>query len=154
MQEKLVIVPKKTTGGHKAGMIAFFVLTCLCLVLSMFVSPVMFLVPTIIFGVIWYLFAFRSEVRFAKIRNKAKRKKIAYLSMDDVLTIAPKGDRSIYKYENDRSVTVKNIASGNAGAKLYEAVCKGENGITRYEFEPDEDMLNAIMVKYPRSVIK
>ena len=27
MQEKLVIVPKKTTGGHKAGMIAFFVLT-------------------------------------------------------------------------------------------------------------------------------
>ena len=151
MQEKLVIVPKKTTGGHKAGMIAFFVLTCLCLVLSMFV--------------IWYLFAFRSEVeyeytyydgdlRFAKIRNKAKRKKIAYLSMDDVLTIAPKGDRSIYKYENDRSVTVKNIASGNAGAKLYEAVCKGENGITRYEFEPDEDMLNAIMVKYPRSVIK
>ena len=90
MQEKLVIVPKKTTGGHKAGMIAFFVLTCLCLVLSMFVSPVIFLVPTIIFGVIWYLFAFRSEVeyeytyydgdlRFAKIRNKAKRKKIAYL---------------------------------------------------------------------------
>lgn len=120
MQEKLVIVPKKTTGGHKAGMIAFFVLTCLCLVLSMFVSPVMFLVPTIIFGVIWYLFAFRSEVeyeytyydgdlRFAKIRNKAKRKKIAYLSMDDVLTIAPKGDRSIYKYENDRSVTVKTL---------------------------------------------
>ena len=51
MQEKLVIVPKKTTGGHKAGMIAFFVLTCLCLVLSMFVSPVMFMVPTIIFGV-------------------------------------------------------------------------------------------------------
>ena len=156
---------QKTTGGHKAGMIAFFVLTCLCLVLSMFVSPVIFLVPTIIFGVIWYLFAFRSEVeyeytyydgdlRFAKIRNKAKRKKIAYLSMDDVLTIAPKGDRSIYKYENDRSVTVKNIASGNADAKLYEAVCKGENGITRYEFEPDEDMLNAIMVKYPRSVIK
>ena len=94
------------------------------------------------------------DLRFAKIRNKAKRKKIAYLSMDDVLTIAPKGDRSIYKYENDRSVTVKNIASGNAGAKLYEAVCKGENGITRYEFEPDEDMLNAIMVKYPRSVIK
>ena len=36
MQEKLVIVPKKTTGGHKAGMIAFFVLTCLCLVLLAF----------------------------------------------------------------------------------------------------------------------
>lgn len=165
MQEKLVIVPKKTTSGHKAGMIAFFVLTCLCLVLCMFVSPIIFLVPTIIFGVIWYLFAFRSEVeyeytyydgdlRFAKIKNKAKRKKIAYLSMDDVLTIAPKGDRSIYKYENDRSVTFKNIASGNADAKVYEAICKGENGITRYEFEPDEDMLNAIMVKYPRIVIK
>ena len=55
---------KNQQGGHKAGMIAFFVLTCLCLVLSMFVSPVMFLVPTIIFGVIWYLFAFRSEVEY------------------------------------------------------------------------------------------
>ncbi len=87
MQEKLVIVPKKKQQVDiRQGMIAFFVLTCLCLVLSMFVSPVMFLVPTIIFGVIWYLFAFRSEVeyeytyydgdlRFAKIRNKAKRKK-------------------------------------------------------------------------------
>ena len=165
MQEKLVIVPKKTTSGHKAGMIIFFALTCLSLVCCMFVTPIIFLVPTILFGVIWYLFAFRSEVeyeytyydgdlKFAKIKNKCKRKKIAYLSMEDVLTIAPKGDRSIYKYENDKSVAYKNIASGDADAKVYEAICKGENGITRYECEPDEDMLDAIMVKYPRSVIK
>ena len=82
MQEKLVIVPKKTTGGHKAGMIAFFVLTCLCLVLSMFVSPVMFLVPTIIFGVIWYLFAFRRRVTLPddqEVRHQPCRVKCAVI---------------------------------------------------------------------------
>ena len=165
MHEKLVIVPRKNAGGHKIGMIVFFVLTCLCLLLSMFVTPIIFLVPTILFGVIWYLFAFRSEVeyeytyydgdlRFAKIKNKSKRKKIANINMEDVMTIAPKGDRSVYKYENDKNITFKNIASGEQGNKVYELVCKGEKGIERFEFEPDEDMLNEIMVKYPRAVIK
>ena len=37
---------------------------------------------------------------------------------------------------------------------MYELVCKGEKGLLRYEFEPDEDMLNAITVKYPRSVVR
>lgn len=164
MHEKLVIVPKKVTGGHKAWIIIFFVLTCLSLVLSFFV-PMLFIIPTILFGIVWYLFAFCSEteyeytyfdgdLKFAKIKNKNRRKKIANLSMDDVLAIAPKGDRSVYKYENDKAVICKNIASGNADAKVYEAVCKSEKGIVRYEFEPDEDMLDAIMVKYPRAVIK
>lgn len=42
---------------------------------------------------------------------------------------------------------MKNIASGNAGAKLYEAVCKGENGITRYELEPDDNNENKEILK-------
>lgn len=37
---------------------------------------------------------------------------------------------------------------------IYELVFKGEKGINRYEFEPDEEMLDAVMVKYPRAVIK
>lgn len=165
MSEKLVIVPKKRSGGHKVWTIVFFVLTCLGLLLSMFVTPVIFLVPTILFGVVWFLFAFRSEteyeytyydgdLKFAKIKNKSKRKNLASINMEDVLLIAPKGDRSVYKYETDKSVTFKNIASGMEGTKVYAIVCKGEKGIVRYEFEPDEAMLNEIMIKYPRVVTK
>lgn len=165
MHEKLVIVPKKNAGSHKILVIVFFVLTCLGLLLSMFVTPIIFMVPTILFGVVWYLFAFRSEVeyeytyfdgdlRFAKIKNKSRRKRIAYVNMEDVILIAPKGDRGVYKYENDKSVAYKNVASGRTDAKVYEVICKGEKGVERYEFEPDEDMLNEIMVKYPRVVTK
>lgn len=46
------------------------------------------------------------------------------------------------------------MTSGESGTKIYELVFKGEKGINRYEFEPDEEMLDAVMVKYPRAVIK
>lgn len=165
MHEKLVIVSKKITGVHKALVFVFFALTCVCLVASMMLAPALFMIPAIVFGVLWYLFAFRSEVefeytyydgelRFAKIRNKSRRKKIAIINMEDVIQIAPKGDRSTYKYENDKNLPFKNIASGDPSAKVYELIGKGEKGNVRYEFEPDEDMLNEIMIKYPRVVIK
>ena len=39
-------------------------------------------------------------------------------------------------------------------AKVYELIAKGEKGLVRYEFEPDDEMLNEVMVKYPRSVVR
>ena len=35
-----------------------------------------------------------------------------------------------------------------------ELIAKGEKGLVRYEFEPDDEMLNEVMVKYPRSVVR
>ena len=86
--------------------------------------------------------------------NKAKRKNLAAINMDDVLAIAPKGDRSVYKYENDHTLKYKNLTSEDATAKVYELVFKGEKDMCRWEFEPDEEMLNAIRVKYPHTVVK
>lgn len=51
-------------------------------------------------------------------------------------------------------MTYKDLTSGEQGAKVYAVVFKGDKGILRYEFEPDEEMLDAIMVKYPRLVTK
>ena len=94
------------------------------------------------------------EFRFARIKAKRKRKGLGRVQMEDVLALAPKGDRSVYKYENDNSLACKDLTSGESGTKIYELVFKGEKGINRYEFEPDEEMLDAVMVKYPRAVIK
>lgn len=164
MREKLVIVPRIKTGGRKILNIALFVLTCFMFVLAILI-PAIFSIPAIVMAVVWYFLAFQSdiefeytyydgELRFAKIRAKRKRKSLGEVQMDDVLAVAPRGDRSVYKYENDRSLAYKDMTSGRADAKVYELVFKGEKGICRYEFEPDEDMLDAVMVKYPRSVIK
>lgn len=164
MNEKLVIVPKRKTSGKKILNIVWFVLACLMFILAIFV-PVFFSVPAIVFAVLWYFQSFRSDIeyeytyfdgdlRFARIKAKSKRKNIGAVQMEDVVAIAPKGERSVYKYENDKNLTFRNLTSGEPDAKVYELICKGEKGMMRYEFEPDEEMLDAIMVKYPRSVIK
>ena len=153
MHEKLVIVPKQRTTGKKILIMVWFALACICILMSTFVTPLIFSVPAILFGVIWYFQAFQSDIEWeytyfdgdlhmARIKAKRKRKRMAEISMEDVLMIAPKGDRG------------KNLTSGNADAKVYELIAKSENNITRYEFEPDEEMLDAIMVKYPRLVVK
>ena len=157
MHEKLVIVPRKKSTVKKILNVVWFVLACLCFLFAMWV-PILFAVPAIIFAIIWYFQAFRSDIeyeytyydgefRFARIKAKRKRKGLGRVQMEDVLALAPKGDRSVYKYENDNSLACKDLTSGESGTKIYELVFKGEKGINRYEFEPDEEMLDAVMVK-------
>lgn len=164
MSEKLVIVSKRRTTGKKIFDIALFVLTCIFLVLAM-VVPFIFAIPALIGAVLWYFLSFRSDVeyeytyfdgelRFAKIKGKSRRKSLGEVQMNDVLAFAPKGDRSVYKYENDKSLGYKNLTSGNPDAKVYELVFKGEKGVNRYEIEPDEAMMDEILIKYSRLVIK
>ena len=56
--------------------------------------------------------------------------------------------------EVTEAYTNKNLTSGDPEAKVYELIAKGEKGLVRYEFEPDDEMLNEVMVKYPRSVVR
>lgn len=165
MHEVLVIVPKKTTGGKKILNTVWFILACLMFVGASFISPLIFFVPAVAFALLWYFQTFRmdteweytyydGDLKFARIRAKSRRKNLASINMEDVIAIAPRGDRSIYKYETDNSVTYKNLTSGEEGAKVYAVIFKGDKGIFRYEFEPDEEMLDAIMVKYSRIVAK
>ena len=59
-------------------------------------------------------------------------------------------------YTNTKMTRIwhKNLTSGDPEAKVYELIAKGEKGLVRYEFEPDDEMLNEVMVKYPRSVVR
>ena len=165
MNEKLVIIPKLVTSGKKIMTIVLFVIACILLLLSTFVSPLLFFLPAILVMVLWVWQGFFSNVefeytyfdgdlRFAKIKNKAKRKKIADINMEDVVILAPKGDRGVYKYENDKNLKCINLTSGRADAKVYELIVKNEEGFMRIEFAPDEEILNAMMVKYARIIVK
>lgn len=165
MNEKLVIVPRKVTGTKKVLNIVLFVAACILLLLATFVSPFLFFIPAFLVVVIWVWQGFFSNIeyeytyfdgdlRLARIRNKSRRKNLADVNMEDVIMIAPKGDRSVYKYENDKSMQYKDLTSGDASAKVYELIFKSIKGMYRYEFEPDEEMLDAIRIKYPRIVVK
>ena len=127
MHEKLVIVPKKTPGWKKILNVVWFVLACLMFVGATFIAPAIFFIPAVAFALLWYFQTFRmdteweytyydGDLKFARIRAKSRRKNIAGIHMDDVLAIAPKGDRGIYKYETDSSVTYKDLT-------LLELVC-------------------------------
>lgn len=166
MRQYLVIVPKERTTLKKTLNMVWFVLTCLMLIGSILISPFIFPIPAIIFGIIWFYQTYHSDVeyeyvyfdgdlRIAKVTDKRKRKSLLWVTMEEnIILIAPKGDRSVYKYENDKSLTYKDVSSGAAGAKVYELIAKGKKGIVRYEFEPDEEMIEAMVTKYPRTVIR
>ena len=165
MSEKLVIIPAKVSPVKKFFKTFLFVLACLFFLGATFLSPTLFFVPAIIVGIIWGYLTFYSKIEyeytyydgdliFAKIKNKAKRKKIAGIDMNEVFICAPKGDRALYKYENDNSIKCKKLLSGQEGAKIYGIVSKGDEKITRYEFEPDEEFIDAMRIKFPQIVIK
>ncbi len=165
MHEKLVIVPQQRTVFKKIMVLVWFLLTCLNLFFAIFVFP-LFILPTMLFGFVWFWWNYRTDIEFeyvyfdgdiriARIKDKRRRKNIVWATMEEsVVAIAPKGDRSVYKYENDKSIPYRNIGSGIPGAKVYELIIKKEKGLIRYEFEPDQDMVEAIAARYPRGIVK
>ena len=157
MFEVYVLVEKK-----KSVILSFFsvfsyvmgALSALAVVLGIY-----FFVPTAVFGIILGFFLqtrryefeysyFDGEVRFAKIINKANRKKLPGYNMAEVIAIAPIGDASVAQYEKDSKVTVRKLQSGYANRKLFVMVAKGEKGVELVYFEPDDKYLDAVCVKY------
>ena len=97
---------------------------------------------------------FDGDVRFAKIISKSKRRDLKGYVMDNILVIAPEGDKSLYHYENDAQARKRNLTSGQRDRKVYVMVAKTENGMELTRFEPDEKYLNAVCIKYPQKVIR
>ena len=78
----------------------------------------------------------------------------AFGSMEEVLQIAPAGDRSMHKYENDSQVKKKDYTSGIHNVPYYEMAVKTTNGISLIKFEPDDKYLDAVCMKFPQKVIR
>ena len=75
--------------------------------------------------------------------------------MDNVVTIAPAGDRSVYNYENDSSVKVKDYTSHKKDTPYYDLIVKDDVGNTiLIKYEPDDEYLDAVQVKYGQKVVR
>ena len=163
MLEIYVLVERKKSIAIRLLAYFFFMVTVLLLLFSC--TSVFFLPFVLIAGAIWYLFQFRcnkefeysyfdGEVRFEKVMNKSRRKRLGMYSMEEVMQIAPSGDRCMYKYETDANVKKIDYTSGQTGVPYYEMVVKHENEIKLIKFEPDDKYLDAVCIKYAQKVIR
>jgi type IV secretory pathway VirB3-like protein len=97
---------------------------------------------------------FDREVRFAKIWNKSRRKSLGFYSMEDVAVIAPAGDPSVARYENDSRVKVRDYTSRTKGTPYYEMVIQQEGETLLFKLELDEPYLEAVEKQYRQKVIR
>lgn len=162
MLEVYVLVPVRRSMAKTFLGIFTLVLGIACFVLSCF--SFLFVIPMLILGGLGILLTFYSkkeyeysyfdgEARFAKVMNKSRRKALGVYSMDEVIQIAPAGDRSVYKYENDSNVKVKDYSSGTE-APCFDMIVNKDGAMTLIKFEPDEKYLDAVAVKYAQKLVR
>ena len=118
----------------------------------------------VVFGLIAYLMImaqntefeysyFDGELRFAKIKNKSRRKRLGIYSMESVAAIAPAGDRSVYNYENGNEIKKIDYTSGQKDVPYYDIVIKSPDENVLIKAELDDKFLTEVEKKY-RSKVK
>lgn len=162
--ENTVLVNKKPSIGNKIGGWICIVLIALCLYVSFFLVPGVFLVPAILIGVIWYLLYINSQIEYeytyiegrlsiARIKAKRKRKELARIELEEVILIAPTASHELDSYFSNNQINRKACISGLPDAHTYQVVYKSGNAINMLEFEPDQNMLEMIQSRNPRKVL-
>ncbi len=141
-----------------------FAVATLALVLTCLGFVVLFIVA-VLFAVVGYFILMNSnveyecsyfgdEIRFARIKNKSKRKRLQIVEMDSVITIAPAGDRSLYNYDNDKMMKVLDYTSGLKDVPYYEIVVKNTTLSEIIKVELDDKFLDEISKKYRMKVVR
>lgn len=133
-----------------------------CFVLTLMGAGILFL-PGVILAFVWYFLFFKAnkefecsyfdgEFRFAKITNKSRRKRIGVCSIEEVVAIAPAGDRSVYNYENDNSVKVKDYTSKDKNVPYYDIIVRNPDGTLLIKAELDDKFLEEVAKKHRSKV--
>jgi len=163
MYEVFVLVEK-----NKPAFLKFLGLLCLCLAVACFALScfTIYLLPVVfIFGGGFYLFFFRcnleyeysyfdGDIRFAKVMNKSRRKTLKSYSAEDLVQIAPAGDRSVMNYERDSQVKVIDYTSRKKDVPYYDMIIRTSDGVLLFKVELDDDYLNAVCIKNASKVIR
>ena len=163
MFEVYVIVEKQKSIILKFFSVFCFVLAAYLAYLALW-GLMLFMLGALLFAILGWLLHTRNieyeysyfdgEFRFARITNKQRRKELPGYEAKNVLIIAPKGNRSLYQYENGQQIKVRDLSSGKPDAKLYGMVVNTQAGTHLVWFEPDEEYLDAVCIKYAQKVVK
>lgn len=162
--QKTVLISTKPTMGNMVLRYVSLVLAALALA-GCLLNPYLFLIPAILLIVWWWRMWFHSGVEyeyayfdgdldFDKIKDKRKRKRIISVNMEQVEQIAPVGDRSLYNLHQNSQAKMMDFSSRKSDRKCYELVWKNAEQTVCIRFEPDEQFVDSICVKYGRKVIR
>ena len=164
MLEVYVLVSKKKSLFMKFFMILFLLLGAIFLYGTIHGLFIYFALAVPCLAIAWYLYTkevefeysyFDGDFRFAKIFNKQKRKELRGYDIENVIVIAPEGDRSLHNYENNPQVQSRDLTSGHKNqGKVYCLVAKTEEQYELTKFEPDEKYLDAVCIKYRHIVVR
>ncbi len=163
MFEVYVLVQRKKSIGLRLLACVFLAFGIVAVLMSCLMYT-MLAVSVVFFG-IWFYLQFRSnkefeysyfdgEVRFAKIINKSRRKRLKVFPMEEVEIIAPSGAHEIYKYENDASMKKIDYTSGTKDMPYYVMIRRNGENTELIQFEPDDKYLDAVCVKYGQKLIR
>lgn len=78
-------------------------------------------------------------------------KTVSNFHFEQIEIVAPVKSWHLGDYSNQKTVTA-DYSSGNENANVYAAYYKGNKGMTKMLFEPDDKMLNAMHQMAPRKV--
>lgn len=97
---------------------------------------------------------FDGDLDFDKIRAKSKRKHILSIHMDNVTSIVPENDPSLYNIHQNSGAKIVDVSSRKPDRKVYEIVHQDAGVTTCIRFEPDEKFLDSISIKYGRKITR
>jgi hypothetical protein len=151
--------PQSADKLKKGGLI---LLTVLAAVVTVFITPLAFLLFTILCLVDYFIFpSFKVEYEYLyvngeldvdKIISRSKRKRVASVDLANLEILAPWESHEMDAYRNNSRRKVNDFSSGKKDAFVYAFVtdADAESGILL--FEPDEVMLKDMQLRAPRKV--
>ena len=122
------------------------------------------LLITVVMGVAAYFISMNAEIEYEylyvdkeltvdKIMAKSKRKRVATYDMTKIEILAPERSHRLDSYRNNTRYKMKDFTSGVVGQPDIRYTFYYE-GAEKVMFEPNEEMVKAIMMAAPRKVFR
>ena len=151
--EVYVLVPVRKTVVAKVVGTLMLVLAVVSLLAACLTSGIT-LPVALVCGIVWFVLMGNSkEFEYSYFDGEDRRKSLGSYTMDDVIQIAPAGDRSVSQYERE-GVKVIDYTSHDKDTAYYDMVLKKEGETLLIKFEPDDKYLEAVEFKYRQKVIR
>lgn len=159
-----VIVKKKETTADmikKVALIAGTVLSAAAflftklgliavVLLIAFVAADYFLLPSL--NVEYEYLYVNGDLDVDKIMSKQKRKRVYSMDIKTLEILAPSDSHALDSYNRNKDLKSFDFSSRNAGKKTYTMIVKGEKGLEKVKFEPNDVILKDMKRVAPREV--
>ena len=159
-----VMVKKKDSPFLGVGKVLLWGAAIACLLVGLIGWTIM-LVPGVIFGVVAYFVIptldleyeylyLDKEISIDKVMSKEKRKHIMTVDLSKVEVMAPENSHELDSYKARGNVKILDYSSRMDDAKPYMMAYNDNDGMKLIKLEPNDEMLKAIKMVYPRKVVE